>query len=312
MTKWTAKDISPQEGRVAIVTGANVGLGLETASELAGAGATVVLASRDEAKAEAAVAEIRKAAPDSDPRAVQLDLASLDSIARFSENVAEVFPDGIDLLINNAGVMMPPRRLTEDGFELQFGTNHLGHFALTGRLLPLMKDREGARIVTVSSGMARLGKIDFEDLQSEGNYSRTGAYAQSKLANLIFAIDLNRRLEDAGAKARSMGAHPGYAATNLQAAGPRIGGGIGSALAAPFMALGHRLFAQSSGAGALPSLRAATEPGLPGGSYVGPDGPGEMRGSPVIVTPVETALDREVAERLWQESVDLTGVDYPV
>lgn len=312
MTKWTAKDMPPQAGKVAIVTGANVGLGLETAGELAGAGATVVLASRDEAKAEAAVARIRQAAPDSDPRAVQLDLASLESIARFSETVAEAFPEGIDLLINNAGVMMPPRRLTEDGFELQLGTNHLGHFALTGRLLPLMKERENTRVVTVSSGMARLGKIGFEDLQGEENYSRTGAYAQSKLANLIFAIDLNRRLEDADAKTRSMGAHPGYAATNLQAAGPRIGGGLGSTLAAPFMALGHRLFAQSAGAGALPGLRAATDPALPGGSYIGPDGPGEMRGSPVPVAPVETALDREVAERLWQESVELTGVDYPI
>jgi hypothetical protein len=159
--------------------------------------------------------------------------------------------------------------------------------------------------------MARMGQIDFDDLQGRQGYSRTGAYAQSKLANLVFALDLDDRLENSGLKTRSMGAHPGYAATNLQAAGPRIGGGLGSTLAAPFMALGHRLLAQSAEAGALPTLRAATEPGLAGGTYIGPDGPGEMRGSPVPVKPVETASDPEVAERLWEASVELSGVDYP-
>jgi NAD(P)-dependent dehydrogenase (short-subunit alcohol dehydrogenase family) len=308
---WTAKDIPSQRGRTAVVTGANVGLGLETATELARAGATVVLAARDPARAEAAIASISSAIPDADVRFVPLDLASLASVAEFSEAVAAAFPDGLDLLINNAGVMMPPRRETEDGFELQLGTNHLGHFALTGRLLPMMGDRDGSRVVTVSSGMARMGQIDFDDLQGRQGYSRTGAYAQSKLANLVFALDLDDRLENSGLKTRSMGAHPGYAATNLQAAGPRIGGGLGSTLAAPFMALGHRLLAQSAEAGALPTLRAATEPGLAGGTYIGPDGPGEMRGSPVPVKPVETASDPEVAERLWEASVELSGVDYP-
>lgn len=308
---WTAKDIPSQRGRTAVVTGANVGLGLETATELARAGATVVLAARDPARAESAIASISSAIPDADVRFVPLDLASLASVAEFSEAVAAAFPDGLDLLINNAGVMMPPRRETEDGFELQLGTNHLGHFALTGRLLPMMGDRDGSRVVTVSSGMARMGQIDFDDLQGRQSYSRTGAYAQSKLANLVFALDLDDRLENSGLKTRSMGAHPGYAATNLQAAGPRIGGGLGSTLAAPFMALGHRLLAQSAEAGALPTLRAATEPGLAGGTYIGPDGPGEMRGSPVPVKPVETASDPEVAERLWEASVELSGVDYP-
>lgn len=308
---WTAKDIPSQRGRTAVVTGANVGLGLETATELARAGATVVLAARDPARAESAIASIGSSIPDADVRFVPLDLASLASVAEFSEAVATTFPDGLDLLINNAGVMMPPRRETEDGFELQLGTNHLGHFALTGRLLPMMGDRDGSRVVTVSSGMARMGQIDFDDLQGRQSYSRTGAYAQSKLANLVFAMDLDDRLENSGLKTRSMGAHPGYAATNLQAAGPRIGGGLGSTLAAPFMALGHRLLAQSAEAGALPTLRAATEPGLAGGTYIGPDGPGEMRGSPVPVKPVETASDPEVAERLWEASVELSGVDYP-
>ncbi len=308
---WTATDIPSQRGRTAVVTGANFGLGLETATELARAGATVVLAARDPARAEAAIASISSAIPNADVRFVPLDLASLASVAEFSEAVATTFPDGLDLLINNAGVMMPPRRETEDGFELQLGTNHLGHFALTGRLLPMMGDRDGSRVVTVSSGMARMGQIDFDDLQGRQSYSRTGAYAQSKLANLVFALDLDDRLENSGLKTRSMGAHPGYAATNLQAAGPRIGGGLGSTLAAPFMALGHRLLAQSAEAGALPTLRAATEPGLAGGTYIGPDGPGEMRGSPVPVKPVETASDPEVAERLWEASVELSGVDYP-
>ena len=307
---WSANDIPPQEGRTAIVTGANVGLGLKTATELAKSGATVILASRDEAKAVSAMEQIEQVAPEAEVRVVPLDLASLESIATFAESVSSMLPNGLDLLVNNAGVMMPPRRETEDGFELQFGTNHLGHFALTGRLLPLLRTREGSRVVTVSSTMAKLGKIDFDDLQSASAYSRTGAYAQSKLANLIFAIDLERRLVEAGAGIRSMGAHPGYAATNLQASGPRIGGGLGSALAAPFMSLGHRLLAQSAEAGALPTLRAATDPQLPGGSYVGPNGPGEMRGSPVPVAPVETATDPEVADRLWRVSVELTGIDY--
>ena len=307
---WSEADIPDANGQTALVTGANVGLGLEVSRALAGAGATVLMACRDMEKAGMAAEGIREEVPGAQVDTEKLDLASLDSIREFASATAARFPDGIDLLINNAGVMMPPRRETEDGFELQFGTNHLGHFALTGLLMPRIKELPGSRVVTVSSTMARVGRIDFDDLQGEGSYSRTGAYALSKLANLSFAIEFQRRLALAGSPVESMAAHPGYSATNLQKAGPRIGGGIGSALAAPFMALGHRLLAQDATAGASPILFAATDPGLPGGSYVGPDGPGEMRGSPTIVQPVESATDRTAAERLWAESERLTGVSF--
>lgn len=303
-------EIPDQTGRVAVVTGANVGLGLEVSRALGRAGATVLMACRNMDKAREAMRSIRESVPGADLHALVLDLASLASIREFAGAALSRYPDGIDLLINNAGVMMPPRRETEDGFELQFGTNHLGHFALTGLLLPGIETSGGARIVTVSSAMAKTGRIDFDDLGSERKYSRTGAYALSKLANLSFAIELQRRLSLAGSPVESMAAHPGYAATDLQKAGPQIGGGIGSKIAAPFMALGHLLLAQGAEDGAAPILHAATSPGLPGGSYVGPDGPGEMRGSPTVVRPVETATERATAERLWTESERLTGVTY--
>ncbi|MBU3691400.1 MAG: SDR family NAD(P)-dependent oxidoreductase [Solirubrobacterales bacterium] len=307
---WSEADIPDSGGRTAVVTGANVGLGFEVSRALAGAGATVLMACRDMGKARVAAEGIREEVPDARVDTEVLDLASLDSVREFASATAARFSDGIDLLINNAGVMMPPRRETADGFELQFGTNHLGHFALTGLLMPQIKELPGSRVVTVSSTMARVGRIDFDDLQGESGYSRTGAYGLSKLANLSFAIEFQRRLALAGSPIESMAAHPGYSATNLQKAGPRIGGGVGSALAAPFMALGHRLLAQDAAAGAAPILFAATNPELPAGSYVGPDGPGEMRGSPTVVHPVESATDREVAERLWSESERLTGVSY--
>jgi NAD(P)-dependent dehydrogenase (short-subunit alcohol dehydrogenase family) len=303
-------DIPDQSGRVAVVTGANVGLGLEVSRALGGAGATVLMACRDMEKARSAMRLIRESAPGADLHALALDLASLASIRDFTGAAVNRFPDGFDLLINNAGVMMPPRRETEDGFELQFGTNHLGHFALTGLLLPRLRTTGSSRVVTVSSAMARTGRIDFDDLGSELSYSRTGAYARSKLANLSFAIELQRRLGLDGSSVESMAAHPGYAATDLQKSGPQIGGGIGSKLAAPFMALGHLLLAQGAEEGAATILYAATEPGLEGGSYIGPDGPGEMRGSPRVVRPVETATERVTAERLWAESERLTGVTY--
>lgn len=307
---WSEADIPDSGGRTAVVTGANVGLGFEVSRALAGAGATVLMACRDMGKARVAAEGIREEVPDARVDTETLDLASLDSVREFASATTARFSDGIDLLINNAGVMMPPRRETADGFELQFGTNHLGHFALTGLLMPQIKELPGSRVVTVSSTMARVGRIDFDDLQGESGYSRTGAYGLSKLANLSFAIEFQRRLALAGSPIESMAAHPGYSATNLQKAGPRIGGGVGSALAAPFMALGHRLLAQDAAAGAAPILFAATNPELPAGSYVGPDGPGEMRGSPTVVHPVESATDREVAERLWSESERLTGVSY--
>lgn len=303
-------DIPDQTGRVAVVTGANVGLGLEVTKSLAGAGATVLMACRDMEKARSALEEVRRDVPGADANVLGLDLASLASIHDFASAALSRFPNGIDLLVNNAGVMMPPRRETKDGFELQFGTNHLGHFALTGLLLPGFRTTEGSRVVTVSSAMARTGRIDLDDLAGEKRYSRTGAYALSKLANLSFAIELQRRLALAGSPIESMAAHPGYAATDLQKSGPRIGGGIASALAQPFMALGHLLFAQGAEAGAAPIIVAATAPGLEGGSYLGPDGPGEMRGSPTIVRPVETATDQQVAQGLWAESERLTGVVY--
>ena len=307
---WSEADIPDSGGRTAVVTGANVGLGFEVSRALAGAGATVLMACRDMGKARVAAEGIREEVPDARVDTETLDLASLDSVREFASATTARFSDGIDLLINNAGVMMPPRRETADGFELQFGTNHLGHFALTGLLMPQIKELPGSRVVTVSSTMARVGRIDFDDLQGERTYSRTGAYRLSKLANLSFAIEFQRRLALAGSPIESMAAHPGYSATNLQKAGPRIGGGVGSALAAPFMALGHRLLAQDAAAGAAPILFAATNPELPAGSYVGPDGPGEMRGSPTVVHPVESATNREVAERLWSESERLTGVSY--
>jgi len=307
---WSEADIPDSSGRTAVVTGANVGLGLEVSRALAGAGATVLMACRNMEKAGVAAEGIREEAPGARVETGMLDLASLDSIREFASATSARFPDGIDLLINNAGVMMPPRRETADGFELQFGTNHLGPFALTGLLMPQIKELAGSRVVTVSSTMARVGRIDFDDLQGERGYSRTGAYGLSKLANLSFAIEFQRRLAEAGSPVESMAAHPGYSATNLQKAGPRIGGGVGSALAAPLMALGHRLLAQDAAAGAAPILFAATNPELPGGSYVGPDGPGEMRGSPTVVHPVESATDRAAAERLWAESERLTGVSY--
>lgn len=307
---WTAKEIPDQSGRTAVVTGANSGLGLEVSSALADSGATVLMACRDMDRAAEGLDRIRAGSPGADVDALQLDLASLDSIGDFAAAARNRFPDGIDILINNAGVMMPPQRETEDGFELQFGTNHLGHFALTARLYPDMHTAEGSRVVTVSSAMARTGRLDFENLDGRKGYSRTGAYSLSKLANLSFALELQRRLAVAGSPVKSMAAHPGYSSTNLQKSGPRLGGGIASALAAPFMSLGNLLLAQDATAGAAPILYAATHPDLAGGSYVGPDGPGEMRGSPVVVEPVKSATDRSSAERLWAISEQMTGIRF--
>jgi NAD(P)-dependent dehydrogenase (short-subunit alcohol dehydrogenase family) len=285
---WTADDIPDQTGRVAVVTGANSGLGLVTARELARHGAHVVLAVRDVAKGERAqVGEVRA-----------LDLADLGSVHAFADDLVAQQPK-IHLLINNAGIMAPPRRLTKDGFESQLGTNHLGHFALTGRLLGALT--QDARVVTLSSGMHRIGRINFDDLQSERRYNNWRAYGQSKLANLLFAFELQRR---AGDRLLSLAAHPGYAATNLQFAAPA------HAYERAFMSIGNRLFAQSAEMGALPSLYAATAPGVPGGSFVGPDGFMEQRGHPTIVTAAGKAYNRDDWRRLWDASEELTGVHY--
>src|SRR3954469_4000255 len=281
-----------QAGRTAVVTGANSGLGLATAAALAAAGAHVVLAVRDPARGEAAAAGL--------PGSVEvrrLDLADLASVRAFAAD----WRGDLDLLVNNAGVMAVPAGVTVDGFERQFGTNHLGHFALTNLLLPHVTDR----VVTVSSTMHRSGVIDLDDLNWQRRpYSANGAYAQSKLANLLFTLELERRLREAGSRVRALAAHPGYAATNLQ-------GRSGNRIADGAMKLGNVLLAQSDERGALPTLAAATRD-LPGGSYLGPDGFQEMRGFPTLVGRTAAAGDPELARRLWEESARLTGVDFPL
>jgi NAD(P)-dependent dehydrogenase (short-subunit alcohol dehydrogenase family) len=301
--KWTVEQIPDQSGRIALVTGANSGLGLITARELARVGARVVLACRKMEKGAAALGEITTEIPEAAAELVALDLASLDSIRSFAQEFTKTH-DGLDLLINNAGVMAPPRRTTRDGFELQFGTNHLGHFALTGLLLGALEGRKRARVVTVSSTAHRMGRIDFDDLQGERRYRRWRAYGQSKLANLLFALELDRRLRAAGSAISSLAAHPGYAATNLQSASAPM-------LDRAVMAVTNRLIAQDAEIGALSLLYAATQPALEGGTYVGPDGRGEHRGHPQPeAAPTSAALDQAVAARLWIVSEQATGVHF--
>ena len=300
--KWSSEQIPDQQGRTAIVTGANSGLGLATARELARHGASVVLACRNTAKGEAALHTIESAIPGAQVELSELDLGSLASVQSFAERFRSAH-ESLDLLINNAGLMAPPRGQTADGFELQLGTNHLGHFALTGRLIDRLQGRADARVVTLSSNAHKMGRIDFEDLQSERGYKRWGAYGQSKLADLMFALELDRRLRSAGSSIKSIAAHPGYASTNLQTAAP-------PALDRLVMTFTNLIVAQSADMGALPSLYAATYPDLAGGSYVGPDGIGEFRGDPHLVSPSRTARDEDVAARLWSVSEELTGVHF--
>jgi len=275
-----------------IVTGANSGIGLPTAQAFAVAGARVVLAVRDMAKGEVAAGSIPGAC-----EVRKLDLADLTSVRAFANG----WRGEVDVLINNAGVMRTPERRTADGFELQIGTNHLGHFALTNLLLPQITDR----VVTVASGAHRGGSISLDDLNWERrSYERWAAYQQSKLANLLFTLELQRRLTAAGSGVRALAAHPGYAATNLQFRSER---GLENRL----MAIGNRLFAQSDEAGARPTLFAATQD-LPGASYVGPDGFGEHRGYPTLVGRTAAASDVETAKRLWTLSEELTGVTFPL
>jgi NAD(P)-dependent dehydrogenase (short-subunit alcohol dehydrogenase family) len=302
--KWSAEQIPDQHGRTAIVTGANSGLGLSTACELARHGASVVLACRNTGKGARALRAIEAAVPDAQLELSELDLGDLASVEAFAERFrSSGHQEGLDLLINNAGVMAPPRRQTADGFEMQLGTNHLGHFALTGRLFDLMEGRADARVVTLSSNMHKMGRVNFDDLQSERRYIRWAAYSQSKLANLMFALELDRRLRAGGSTVKSLAAHPGYAATNLQtAAAPAV-----DRLVMRFTTL---VMAQSADMGALPTLYAATCPGLEGGSYVGPDGIGEFRGHPHLVSANRAARDEWAAARLWQISEKLTGVSF--
>lgn len=289
MTKWTAGDIPDQQGRTFIVTGANSGLGEVAARALGAAGATVVLACRDTVKGEAVAREIGANAS-----VRQLDLADLSSVREFAAGV-----DGADVLVNNAGVMAVPLRRTADGFEMQIGTNHLGHFALTGLVLDRIRDR----VVTMSSGFHVLGTIDLDDLNwQRRRYRRWAAYGQSKLANLLFTYELQRRLSRAGSSVRALAAHPGYASTNLQAHTESVQDKV--------MAVGNRVFAQSAQMGALPMLYAATVTDVNGGSYYGPDGPFEQRGYPEVVHSNKKSTDRTVAQGLWDLSEELTGVRY--
>ena len=306
MTPWTAADIPDQHGRTVLITGANSGLGLRSAEALARAGARVLLACRNKQKAATALEAVEACATTSAPEVVSLDLADLASIETAAEAVAARI-DRLDVLMNNAGVMAIPRQRTTDGFEMQFGTNHLGHFALTGRLLPLLLAAEQPRVVTTSSQAHRIGRMRWNDPHRRTRYLRWPAYGQAKLANLLFMFELDRRAGAHGSTLVSTAAHPGYAATHLQAVGAEM---TGNRLAARTMDLGNRIFAQSDTDGALPQLYAATMPGVRGGEYYGPSGAFEMRGSPTKVKPTRAARNAVDAERLWQLSENETGVVY--
>jgi NAD(P)-dependent dehydrogenase (short-subunit alcohol dehydrogenase family) len=301
-TTWTADRIPGLAGRTFIVTGANSGLGLATTRQLARHGAHVVLAVRDEAKGQRAAAQISGAQAGASLEVRRLDLADLDSVRAFADGVhSSGLP--VDVLVNNAGVMAPPRTLSPQGQEVQFAGNHLGHFALTGLLLDLLQAGRDPRVVTVSSYVHHGGRILFDDLTGAGNYAPMRFYRQSKFANALFGLELDRRLRAAGSPVRSLLAHPGYAATNLQTAGP-------TGLAKVFGALGNRILAQDAEMGALPQLYAATAPGVEGGQFFGPGGWREMRGHPTVVRPDPAAEDPDTARRLWQLSEELTGVHY--
>ena len=305
---WTAADIPPLTGRRAIVTGANSGLGLVAATELARHGASVTLACRDTAKGEAALAQVKATAhPDAVVGLATLDLASLESVREFATAWLADHPEGLDIQINNAGVMAVPRSLTVDGFERQLGTNHLGHFALTGLLLPALTARPGARVVTVSSNAHKLGRMNFEDLQGARKYGAWRAYGQSKLANLLFAFELQRRADAATLPLLSIAAHPGFARTNLIASGPAT---ASSGIVSSVTGAVSGVMSQSAEMGALPELFAATAPGVPGGTYIGPDGFMEQKGHPRTVSANKAARNVEAAHRLWEVSERLTGVSY--
>ncbi|THV42767.1 oxidoreductase [Glycomyces buryatensis] len=295
---WTTADIPDQTGRTFLVTGANSGLGLETTRALAGSGAHVIMAVRNEAKGRAAAAEIGAEQPGADLEVRVIDLSDLESVKAFAAD----FTGRLDVLVNNAGIMAPPRSLSPQGHESQFAANHLGHFALTGLLLDRIAAGADPRVVTISSLAHGHGRIHFDDLSGERNYSPTGYYGQSKFANMLFALELDRRLRAAASPVRSLVAHPGLSATNLI-----------QSFSAPtrFVAkLVLPLITQSAAAGALPQLYAATDPRAEGGQYFGPDGKREYKGDPIIVQPVEAALDPETAKRLWDLSEELTGVNF--
>ncbi len=301
MSKWTANDIPDQTGRTVIVTGANSGIGFETTKALAAKGATLVMACRNLDKANAAANDIRQEVTQESNGArldiLPLDLADLASVRTFAESFKAKY-DRLDLLINNAGVMVPPYTKTADGFELQFGANHLGHFALTGRLMEQLLGTQGSRIVSVSSGAHRMGTMDFGNLQAEQGYKPWQAYGRSKLANLLFTLELQNRLEAAKADTIAVAAHPGGTKTNLQSNMSR------------FLRPLANLIMQEQAMGALPTLYAATAPGVKGNDYYGPDGFQEMQGYPTRVDSSEESQDVGKARQLWVESERLTGVRY--
>ncbi|MGH8824337.1 MAG: oxidoreductase [Jiangellaceae bacterium] len=301
MSGWTARDIPDLSGRTAVVTGANSGLGRQVSIELAGHGAHVVLACRDPARGTDALEQVVGSA-----ELIRLDLADLASVRAAAAELGRTH-GGLELLVCNAGIMATPHRLTADGFELQFGTNHLGHFALTGLLLPQLLTGRRPRVVVVSSDLHRLGRMSPDDLGLDRRYQRWFAYGRSKLANLLFMNELQRRAVAAGVDLTSVGAHPGWAATNLQTTGPRMAGsGAGQTLAA----VGNRLFGQSAAMGALPLLRAATDPDAAPADYFGPDGLGGQHGLPERTGMTSAARDPATGRALWDESERLTGVVY--
>ena len=304
MEPWTDALIADQSNRVALVTGGNSGIGLHAARVLAQHGAHVVLACRTRSKADAARDEIIAQVPDAAVSLVDLDLSSLASVRVAADEVASKF-DRLDLLVNNAGVMATPFEQTVDGYELQFATNHLGHVALTAHLLALLVGTPGSRVVSVSSLAHRMGRIHFDDLQSEHRYRAWRAYGQSKLANLLFTFELQRRLSAADAATIAVAAHPGISDTNLAGSTGGLAGRLMS-LTRPIA----KAFSQSAAMGALPTLRAATDPSANGGDYFGPSGFMEQRGLPELVQASDAAKDGAVAARLWDVSIDLTGVPF--
>lgn len=288
-------------GKTAIITGANSGIGLEAAKMLASFGARIVMAVRSKEKGEAARDEIHALSPKAQVEVMHLDVADLQSVRFFSEQVRSRF-DSLDLLINNAGVMMPPYTKTKDGFELQFGGNYLGHFALTAHLLPLLEQTSGSRIVTIGSLAHNRGKIDFDNLDGSKGYKAKKFYNQSKLANMLFAMELDRRLKIHGYQTISVACHPGVSATNIFK--------IGKQDAPIFIRNYANRFLQPPEMGALATVYAATMPHLTGGEYIGPDGKGNRKGFPALELPHPSALDRKTAERLWAVSEKLTGVAF--
>jgi NAD(P)-dependent dehydrogenase (short-subunit alcohol dehydrogenase family) len=294
--RWNIERIPQQAGRTVVVTGANSGLGYITTRELARHGAHVIMAVRNLAAGQAARADLLHEIPDANIEVRRLDLADLESVRDFARGV-----DQVDTLINNAGIMMPPRTLTPQGHELQFGTNHLGHFALTGLLLDRLRAGHDARVVTVSSLEHRGGSIHWDDLTGARGYTPRGYYAQSKYANVLFGLELDRRLRAAGDRVRSVLAHPGWSRTNLQSTGPTGPWKLVLKVLNPLMG-------QDMAMGALNQLYAATDPAVEGGQFIGPDGRGEIKGYPTLVQPIESARDPELARRLWTLSEELTGV----